>query len=62
MNWIAVNKSHIGKRLVFRSVTRWNTREATRVIKNVNDDGSVEVRFGGHPNFRVRPHEVRMVK
>ena len=55
---VKTTKKDIGKRVVFRSLCRWNSAKATRIIKEISKFGGPIVRFGGYANFVVRPHEV----
>lgn len=47
----------IGDRIVFRSITRWNDKIATRIV-NGYVCGNPTVRFGGWRDFVVRPDEI----
>lgn len=47
----------IGDRIKFKSLARWNSKAAVRVV-NGFDAGRPMVRFGGYPEFIVRPDEV----
>ena len=53
-----ITKVDIGKRVVFRSLCRWNTAKATRIIRAVSPKNGPVVRFGGYADFTVRPYEV----
>jgi hypothetical protein len=51
-------KKDIGLKVTFRSPTRWSNQKATRIIRDVREDGGVEVVFGGWWRFSVREHEI----
>lgn len=53
-------KEHIGKRAVFRALCTWNEgRKATRIIKEVREDGSIYVKYGGYTKFHINVHEIK---
>lgn len=47
-----------GDVIKFRVSCRWGFQRGPRKVKKVNKDGTVEIRLGGWPNFRVQPHEI----
>ena len=53
-----ITEKDIGKRVVFRSLCRWNSAKATRIIKGINEWDGPTVRFGGCSDFYVKPYEV----
>ena len=55
-------KNDIGKQLIFKALTRWNSKKASRKIKDVKPDGSCIVWFGGWDCFKVKPHEIIEIK
>lgn len=55
-------RPRIGDRVTFRSIARWSAKAQTRVVKAVEPDGHVQVRYGGWGDFRVRPDEIVAIK
>jgi len=51
----------VGDRITFRAVTRWSDAAATRKVNGFYQ-GMPTVRFGGHPDFVVRPNEIMAVE
>jgi len=49
---------NIGDRIKFRAVTRWSAAAERRVVNGSMSSGSPTVRYGGHPEFIVRLHEI----
>lgn len=54
-------KDDEGRNVIFRALCRWGYNRTTRKIKEVRDDGSIEVRYGGYGNFHVRCDEIREI-
>ena len=48
----------IGDRIKFLSICRWNNKTVIRKVKQINTDGTVEVRFGGYGNFIIYNREI----
>jgi hypothetical protein len=51
----------VGKRIAFLSITRWNSRRATRKVHGILKDKDkvwALVDFGGYKGFMVRPEEI----
>lgn len=53
-----LTKKDIGKKVGFKSLTRWNSGKAIRKIKDIRKDGCPLVRFGGWSEFAIRPNEI----
>ncbi len=51
----------IGDYIYFRAATPWSDRLVWRKVNGFLN-GKPTVRFGGWPNFIVRPHEIAKVK
>ena len=51
----------VGDRIKFRACTRWDDKAATRKVNGFYQ-GMPTVRYGGCPNFIVRPHEIIAVQ
>ena len=56
------DQPRVGDRITFRSITRWSAKATTRVVKAIDPDGSVAVRYGGWGDFRVLPAEIVAVE
>lgn len=48
----------VGKKMTFRSPTRWSNQKATRVIRRIDWLGRPCVKFGGWDDFIVHEHEI----